>query len=131
MGNFNFNLFIMGLGAIYLLSPFVHLIFIDDLKRMHWFLLIAFGVLAASPLFLTFYLVWRRMKQMANDEFEQLLLRRQMMFASTAALCHVAIFGFVAEYDVRGDAQPYYASVFWWYTGWLIASMSFRREYDE
>jgi hypothetical protein len=123
MGNFNFNLKIAGLGLLFLLSIFAPLPVRDELIAMHFIPRIGVAIVAAAPLWMTFYLIWRRMQVLAHDEYQRHRLQQQLLYASTYSVCTAAVLGFVNAYDPQPSQTHYITAIVFWYGGWFSSAI--------
>jgi hypothetical protein len=82
------------------------------------------SMLVPIPILITMSLIIYQIKALDKDEYQQMTLRSQLLWASILALVIPSAIGFSSSFQQTPDRHAYILPVFAWYVAFLIRGFS-------
>jgi hypothetical protein len=124
MSNRKFNFLVLLCAILWLGMTFAAIPFSEELMAMPSLgrLLVSFGV--SAPVVATLSLLTQRLAALKHDEYQQQLLRGQVLWASIMAIMMTATTGFAMAYAPDANGMIYTITVTTWYAGFLLRGLT-------
>lgn len=124
MKNWKFNALIFGCAVIWIALTIAATQFRGQLEAMHWPGRFLIALAISSPVLASLALLAKQIEHLKTDEYQQHLLRAQILWAATLAIGACAVQGFVQAY-APGEANFSYVMVITiWFAGFLLRGLS-------
>lgn len=120
MSNRKFNLLVLLCAILWLAMTFAAIPFAQELMAMPSLGRILVSFVVSAPVVATLSLLTRRLAALKQDEYQQHLLRGQVLWASIIAIMMTATTGFAMAYAPDANGMIYTMTVTAWYAGFLL-----------
>jgi hypothetical protein len=82
------------------------------------------SMLVSTPILMTMGLLIYQIKALKTDEYQQLVLRAQLVWASIVAMMISSTIGFSSSFQETPYRHGYFLPVFAWYVAFLLRGLS-------